>query len=200
MSDQLPEIYLARHGETEWALSGRHTGRTDIPLTERGEANARKLRGRLEGIAFTEVLVSPLQRARRTCELAGFAAVAEPDPDLMEWDYGDYEGLTTAQIRRDRPGWYLFRDSCPGGESLSAVADRADRVIARLRSDGGRILLFGHGHFSRILATRWIGLAPENAGHLMLSTASLSILGYEHTLDDAAIKLWNDDHHLTPGT
>jgi probable phosphoglycerate mutase len=197
VNDPLPEVYLARHGETEWSLSGRHTGRTDIPLTDRGEANARKLRGRLEGIAFSEVLVSPLQRARRTCELAGFAAVAKLDPDLMEWNYGDDEGLTTAQIRRDRPGWSLFRDACPGGESLSAVGDRADRVIARLRADGGRILLFGHGHFSRILATRWIGLAPENASHFLLSTASLSILGYEHTLDDPAIKLWNDDHHLT---
>ena len=198
MNEPLPEIYLARHGETAWSLSGRHTGRTDIPLTERGESNARKLRRRLEGINFTEVLVSPLQRARRTCELAGFAEVAQLIPDLMEWDYGDYEGRLTSDIRRERPGWYLFRDGCPGGESLATVSDRADRVIARLRADGGRILLFGHGHFSRILAARWMGLTPGDASHLMLSTASLSIISYEHTLDDPAILLWNDDHHLIP--
>ena len=149
MNESLPEVYLARHGETAWSLSGRHTGRTDIPLTERGEDNARWLRGRLEGITFTEVLVSPLQRARRTCELAGFAAVAKVTPDLIEWDYGDYEGRLTSDIRRERPGWYLFRDGCPGGESLAEVGARADRVVARLRADGGRILLFGHGHFSR---------------------------------------------------
>jgi probable phosphoglycerate mutase len=199
MSEALPEVYLARHGETEWSLSGRHTGRTDLPLTVRGEDNARKLRGRLEGIEFTEVLVSPLQRARRTCELAGFAAVAQPTRDLMEWDYGDYEGQLTSDIRRERPGWYLFRDGCPGGESLETVGERADRMIARLRSDGGRILLFGHGHFSRILAARWMGMTPGDACHLMLSTASLSTLSYEHTMDDPAILLWNDDHHLKPG-
>jgi broad specificity phosphatase PhoE len=168
MNLPLPEVYLARHGETAWLLAGRHTGRTDLPLTERGEENARKLRGRLQGIEFTEVLVSPLQRARRTCELAGFAHVARLTPDLMEWDYGDYEGRLTADIRRERPGWYLFRDGCPGGESLATVSERADRVIARLRADAGRILLFGHGHFSRILATRWMGLTPSDASHFML--------------------------------
>lgn len=199
MNQPLPEVYLARHGETAWSLSGRHTGRTDLPLTRRGEDNARKLRGRLEGIEFTEVLVSPLQRARRTCELAGFGGVARPTPDLMEWDYGDYEGRLTSDIRLERPGWYLFRDGCPGGESLEMVGARADRMIARLRGDGGHILLFGHGHFSRILAARWIGLSAGDASHLMLSTASLSILSYEHTLDDPAILLWNDDHHLKPG-
>ena len=119
MDESLPEVYLARHGETAWSLSGRHTGRTDIPLTERGECNARRLRARLEGITFTEVLVSPLQRARRTCELAGFAAVAKVTPDLIEWDYGDYDGRLTSDVRRERPGWYLFRDGCPGGESLA---------------------------------------------------------------------------------
>jgi broad specificity phosphatase PhoE len=199
MDESLPEVYLARHGETAWSLSGRHTGRTDIPLTERGERNARRLRGRLEGITFTEVMVSPLQRARQTCELAGFAAVAKVTPDLIEWDYGDYEGRLTADIRRERPGWYLFRDGCPEGESLAAVGARADRVIARLRSDGGRVLLFGHGHFFRVLGARWTGLTTEDARHLVLSTASLSILGYEHTLDDPAILLWNDDHHVNPG-
>ena len=151
MNKSLPDVYLARHGETAWSLSGRHTGRTDIPLTERGECNARRLRGRLEGITFTEVLVSPLQRARRTCELAGFAAVAKVTPDLIEWDYGDYDGRLTSDVRRERPGWYLFRDGCPGGESLAAVGARADRVIARLRADGGRVLLFGHGQFFRVL-------------------------------------------------
>lgn len=198
MNNQLPEVYLARHGETAWSLSGRHTGRTDLPLTERGESNARNLRGRLEGLTFTEVLVSPLQRARRTCELSGFASVAKLVPDLMEWDYGDYEGRLTADIRLERPGWYLFRDGCPGGESLAAVGARADHLIASLRADGGRILLFGHGHFFRILAARWMGLSTENARHFLLSTASLSIVSYEHTLDDPAILLWNDDHHANP--
>jgi probable phosphoglycerate mutase len=195
MNNPLPEVYLARHGETAWSLSGRHTGRTDLPLTERGEENARKLKGRLAGIEFTEVLVSPLQRARRTCELAGYASIAKLIPDLMEWDYGDYEGRLTSDIRLERPGWYLFRDGCPGGESLEVVGARADRVIARLRADAGRILLFGHGHFSRVLAARWISLDVGDASHFMLSTASLSIVSYEHTLDDPAILLWNDDHH-----
>ncbi len=199
MSLSLPDVYLARHGETAWSFSGRHTGRTDIPLTERGEDNARRLRARLEGITFTEVLVSPLQRARRTCELAGFAAVAKVAPELVEWDYGEYEGRLTSEIRRERPGWYLFRDGCPGGESLEEVGARADRLVARLRADAGRILLFGHGHFSRIIGTRWMGLATENARHLLLSTASVSILGYEHTLDDPAIVLWNDNHHVNVG-
>jgi probable phosphoglycerate mutase len=197
MNLELPEVYLARHGQTSWSVSGRHTGRTDIPLTERGEDNARKLRGRLEGITFTEVLVSPLRRARQTCELAGFGTVAQLTPDLMEWDYGDYEGRLTSEIRHDRPGWYLFRDGCPGGESLVTISARADRLIARLHNDAGRILLFGHGHFSRILTTRWIKLPVENARHFMLSTASVSVLGYEHTQSDPAIKLWNDDHHIT---
>ncbi len=199
MNESLPEVYLARHGETAWSLEGRHTGLNDIPLTKRGESNARLLRGRLKGITFTEVLVSPLQRARRTCELAGYAAVAKITPDLVEWDYGDYDGRLTADIRRERPGWYLFRDGCPGGESLSVVGARADRVIARLRADGGRILLFGHGHFFRVLAALWTGLTTEDARHLVLSTASLSILGYEHALNDSAIILWNDDHHVNPG-
>lgn len=200
MNASLPDVYLARHGETAWSLSGRHTGRTDLPLTKQGEINARLLRGRLAGISFTEVLVSPLQRAQRTCELAGFGAVATTVPDLIEWDYGSYEGRTTAEIRRERPRWYLFRDGCPGGESLEAVGVRADRVITRLREVGGRVLVFGHGHFSRVLAVRWTGLTTEDARHLMLSTASLSIVGYEHTLDDPAIVLWNDDHHLNLGT
>ena len=200
MSNALPDVYMARHGETAWSLAGRHTGRTDLPLTERGEENARSLRARLEGIEFTEVLVSPLQRARTTCELAGFGAVAKVTPDLMEWDYGDYEGQRTCDIRRERPDWYLFRDGCPGGESLAVVGARADRLIIRLRADAGRILLFGHGHFSRIIATRWLQLPVGDARHFLLSTASLSIVGYEHTVDDPAIVLWNDCHHANTGT
>ncbi len=138
MSDSLPEVYLARHGETEWTISRKHTGRTDIPLTERGERNARSLGERLAGMSFAKALVSPLQRATRTCELAGLGQQAEVEPDLMEWDYGEYEGLTTAEIRRQRPGWDLFRDGCPGGESVEAVAARADRLIARPAPDRGR--------------------------------------------------------------
>ena len=140
----------------------------------------------------------PAPEARRTCELAGFAAVARVTPDLVEWDYGDYDGRLTSDIRRERPGWYLFRDGCPGGESLAEVGACANRVVARLRADGGRILLFGHGHFSRILAARRMDLPVEDARHLLLSTASLSIVGYEHTLADPAIILWNDDHHVKP--
>ena len=199
MNESLPDVYLARHGETAWSLSGRHTGWTDIPLTERGELNARRLGERLEGITFTEVLVSPLQRALRTCELAGFAAIAKVTPDLMEWNYGDYEGRRTSEIHREQPGWYLFRDGCPGGESVAEVDARADRMVACLRAKGGRLLLFGHGHFSRVLAARWMGMTMEGAGHLVLSTASLSIVGYEHTLNNPAILLWNDDHHVSPG-
>jgi probable phosphoglycerate mutase len=198
MPDSLPEVYLARHGETAWTVSGQHTGRTDLPLTDVGERNAAKLRDRLRGMTFSRIWVSPLGRARRTCELAGFAAGAEVVPELSECDYGAYEGRRTAEIRVERPGWYLFRDGCPGGESIADAGARADRVIARLRAAGGHALLFGHGHFFRILAARWIGLPPEDASHLLLSTASLSSLSYEHTLDDPAIQFWNDDRHVNP--
>jgi broad specificity phosphatase PhoE len=195
MSETLPEIYLARHGETAWTISRQHTGRTDIPLTEQGERNARSLGERLRGIAFATVLTSPLQRARRTCELASFGREAEVDADLVEWDYGEYEGLTTAEIRRQRPDWDLFRDGCPGGESVEAVAARADRAIARIRAITSRTLLFGHSHFFRVLAARWPGLPPADARCFLMSTASLSILGYEHSLDEPVVKLWNDDWH-----
>jgi broad specificity phosphatase PhoE len=193
---ELPEVYLARHGETEWSISGQHTGDTDIPLTGRGERNARRLGERLEGLTFARVLTSPLQRAVRTSELAGFAGRAEPDPDLKEWDYGEYEGRTTAEIRKERPGWFLFRDGCPGGESVEAVGARADRVIARLRAIDGRVLLFGHGHFFRVLASRWLGLPPGDGRLFVLSTAALSILGYEHNRDEPGLRLWNDDRHV----
>src|SRR5262245_8202497 len=197
MSDVLPEIYLARHGETAWTVTGQHTGRTDLPLTERGERNALSLCDRLGGLTVTRVLVSPLSRARRTCELAGFSAGAEVVPDLVEWDYGAYEGRRTAEIREERPGWYLFRDGCPGGESVAAVGSRADRVVARLKRASGKVILFGHGHFFRVLAARWLGLPPQDARHFWLGTAALCKLGYEHSLDEPAILLWNDDRHAT---
>jgi broad specificity phosphatase PhoE len=197
MSESLPEIYLARHGETAWTLSHQHTGRTDIPLTERGERNARSLGQRLRGTTFDKVLTSSLVRATRTAELAGFGSVSLADPNLMEWDYGRYEGKTTAEIRKENSNWSLFRDGCPDGESVATVGARADRVIARLRGLDGRVLLFGHSHFFRVLAARWLGLIPADGRLYYLSTASLSILGYEHSLDDPVIRLWNDDRHVT---
>jgi probable phosphoglycerate mutase len=196
MSVELPIVYLARHGETEWTLSGRHTGLTDIPLTERGERNARRLGERLAGLAFEKVYTSPLQRAARTCELAGFGSVAQSDGDLVEWDYGDYEGLATKEIRAQRPDWQLFRDGCPGGESLDAIGARADRVIARLRVVDGGVLVFSSAHFSRVLAARWLGLEAAGGKYFVLSTAALSALGYEHTREEPVIKLWNDDRHV----
>jgi broad specificity phosphatase PhoE len=198
MSDELPEFYLARHGETDWTISRQHTGRSDIPLTERGERNAQSLGERLNGLTFATVFTSTLERARRTAALAGFGSVAKADPELLEWDYGQYDGLTTAEIRRENPDWTLFRDGCPGGESVAAVGARADRVIARLRGLSGRVLLFGHGHFFRVLAARWLGLPPADGRLVYLSTASLSILGYEHSDDDPVIRLWNDDRHVKP--
>jgi probable phosphoglycerate mutase len=161
MSQTFPRVYLARHGETAWSLSGQHTGLTDLPLTPRGEENARRLGERLRGLTFARVFTSPLQRARRTCELAGFGGAAEPDRDLVEWDYGEYEGKRTGEIREGRPGWQLFRDGCPGGEGLDQVGARADRVIARVRAVSGDVLLFSSGHFLRVLAARWCGLGPE---------------------------------------
>ena len=196
MNSPSQQIYLARHGETAWSLCGQHTGSTDLPLTARGEENARRLGERLQGQQFAKVFTSPLRRARRTCELAGFGAVAAIDPDLVEWNYGEYEGLTTAQILAKRPGWQLFRDGCPGGESPDQAAARADRVVGRLRTLQGDVLLFSSGHFLRMLATRWLGL-PAAAGRcFLLSTASLSILGYEHNASEPAIRLWNDTSHL----
>jgi len=196
MSETLPVVYLARHGETAWTVTGQHTGRTDLPLTERGEQNARTLAERLNGIPFAKVFTSPLRRAMQTCELAGFGPVAEIDRDLVEWDYGEYEGRRTVDILRERPDWQLFRDGCPGGESPSQIAARADRVVKRVRDVGGDVLLFSSGHFLRVLATRWIGLEPINGRSFMLSTASLSTLGYENKLSQAAISLWNDTRHV----
>ncbi len=192
----LPSAYLARHGETKWSLSGQHTGLTDLPLTERGERNARRLGERLAGLTFARVFTSPLERASRTCALAGFGARAEVDRDLVEWNYGEYEGRTSAEIERDRPGWQLFRDGCPGGESPAQVGARADRVVARLRAVEGDVLVFSSGHFLRVLAARWLGLDPAGGRLVLLSTASLSTLGYEHEPSRPVISLWNDTRHV----
>jgi probable phosphoglycerate mutase len=189
-------VHLARHGETAWSLSGQHTGRTDLPLTERGERNARRLGERLRGLRFAGVFTSPLQRAARTCELAGFGDAAETDPDLVEWDYGRYEGRTGAEIRAERPEWLLFRDGCPGGESPAQVGARADRVVARVRALPGDVLIFSSGHFLRTLAARWLGLEPAAGRLFLLGTASLSTLGYDHGASEPAIRLWNDASHV----
>jgi probable phosphoglycerate mutase len=193
---KLPVIYLARHGETAWTLTGQHTGLTDLPLTERGGQNARALGERLMGLNFGKVFTSPLQRAARTCELAGFGTMAEVDRDLLEWDYGQYEGRRTAEIHAERPDWQLFRDGCPGGESPDQVGARADRAISRLRALQGDVLLFSSGHFLRVLAARWLGLEPAAGRFFLLSTASLSALGYEHNLCQPVIRLWDDTRHV----
>ena len=197
MSEVLPVLYLARHGETAWSLSGQHTGLTDLPLTPNGERNARRLADRLKGITFAKVFTSPLQRATRTCELAGFGTLAEADPDLVEWNYGQYEGLRSAEILAKRPDWQLFRDGAPGGESPAQVSERADRVVQRVRGFQGDVLLFSSGHFIRVIADRWLGQDPGYVGrYVLLSTASLSAVGYEHNLSQPVIRFWNDDHHI----
>ena len=199
MNQVLQIVYLARHGETAWTLSGQHTGLTDLPLTEHGQRTARKLGERLKGLTFRKVFTSPLQRARRTCELAGFGAHAEIDPDLVEWDYGEYEGRRGPEIRAERPEWNLFRDGCPGGEMPGQVKIRADRVLNRVRAIDGNVLLFTSGHFMRVLVARWLGLEPTaNSRHFMLSTASLSALGYENDLSRPVIRFWNDTRHVEP--
>ena len=197
MSQGLPIIYLARHGETAWSLTGQHTGLTDLPLTARGERNASSLGRRLAGLKLARVFASPLQRAIWTCELAGFGAGAAVDPDLVEWNYGEYEGRTTTEIMAERPDWQLFRDGCPGGETPEQVCARADRVVARLREVGNNVLVFSSGHFIRVLAARWLGLTAGWAGrYFMLTTASLSAVGYEQNLTRPVIRLWNDDRHV----
>jgi len=198
----LPRIYLIRHGETEWSLSGQFTGRTELPLTQRGEDLARELGGRLAAISFTGVLSSPRQRARRTCELVIPGVTPEIEPDLAEWDYGDYEGKHSAAVHAQHPDWNLFRDGCPRGETPDQVSARADRLIAKVRTFGGNIALFSHGHFGRVLAARWIGLPVSEAQHFLLNTASLSVFDYEHDLADSpAIAVWNASAeflHLEP--
>ncbi len=192
MQSKDPGVYVLRHGETAWSLSGQHTGRTDIPLTERGEAEAEALVPWLRGIDFTHVRASPMRRARRTCELAGLGRSVEVDDDLSEWNYGDYEGLTSAQIHKSRPDWAVYRDGVPGGETPDAISVRADRVIQHLGALKGSVALFTHGQFASALAARWIGLPVISAQHFMLSTASLSILAYNPSHPDTrVIALWN---------
>jgi broad specificity phosphatase PhoE len=183
------EALLIRHGETEWSLSGQHTGSTDIPLTENGRRAAQRLGPYLAEQDFSLILSSPLQRALQTCELAGLGERVQIDPDLREWDYGAYEGLKPAEIHRQAPGWMIFRDGCPGGESPDQVAARADRVIRRVREAGGRVALFAHGHVFRVLAVRWIGLPPGAGCHFLLDTSTLTILSYYR--DIPALKCWN---------
>ena len=196
MSETLPVVYLARHGETAWSLSGQHTGLTDLPLTDRGERNVRRLGERLKGLKFTKVFSSPLQRATRTCELAGFGGQVEIDRDLFEWNYGKYEGRRTQEIHAERPDWQLFRDGCPGGESPQEVGARADRVVKRTREIQGNVLIFSSGHILRVLGARWLGMEPAGGKYLLLSTASLSALSYEHNLSQPVIQLWNDTNHV----
>jgi broad specificity phosphatase PhoE len=195
MSDALTVVYLARHGETAWTISRQHTGRTDLPLTAQGEAEAVRLGERLEGLRFAAVLTSPLQRAVRTCELAGFGSAAEVERDLLEWNYGTYEGRTSAEIHAERPDWQLFRDGCPGGESPDQVGARADRVARRVRAIGGDALLFSSGHFLRVFAARWLGLEPGAGRYFLLGTASLSAVGYEHDRSEPVIRLWDEMPH-----
>lgn len=198
MMEQFPVIYLAAHGETAWVLTGQYNGMTDLPLTEQGEGEGRALKRRLHGLTFSKVLTSPLQRAFRTSELAGFGAIAEIDSDLREWDYGSYEGRTDAEIRAEQTDWYLFRHGCPRGESPEQVAARADRLISRLRLTDGDVLLFSSVHFIRALALRWIGLSlSTNARRFVLNIASLSVLGYENSLSRPVIRLWNDTRHMS---
>jgi broad specificity phosphatase PhoE len=188
----LLSLYLVRHGQTEWSLSGQHTGSTDMPLTAQGEAEARALIPWLKHVRFGLVLTSPRQRARRTCELVGLNREAEIEPDLAEWDYGDYEGKLSSDIRQGRPGWNVFRDGCPHGETPTEVSDRADRLIARLCTMNGNVALFSHGEFGPALAARWIGLSVAEGQHLLIGTASLSILGYNPAHSEVRVlALWN---------
>ncbi len=195
MNDALPMIYLVRHGETAWTISGQHTGRTDIPLTAQGEEDAQKLDGLLRGLSFANVFTSPLQRARRTGELAGLGMSQEVDADLMEWDYGAYEGRRTMDILAERPDWHLFEDGCPDGETLVAVSTRADRVIARIRSLESDVLIFAHRDILRVVCARWIALPAIEGRRLHLATASVSTLGYDHSLDEPVIRTLNIVRH-----
>lgn len=191
MRGTYPEIVLVRHGETAWSRSGQHTGRSDIPLTPAGEAAARQLAPRFQGRAFAGIWCSPSQRARITCSLAGYGDKAAVKLDLAEWDYGAYEGRRTKEILAERPGWQLFRDGCPGGEAAADVADRADRIIAAIREIDDDLIIFSSSHFLRVLAARWIGLPPEGGSLLILGTASVSSLGYEHDRTEPVLRAWN---------
>jgi broad specificity phosphatase PhoE len=189
VAEHRPEVVLVRHGETEWSRTGKHTGRTDIPLTENGRRDAEVLRASLTARRFARVLTSPLSRAAETCRLAGLGGSAENREELLEWDYGDYEGLTTPEIREQRPDWSLWRDGCPGGEAPEDVGARVDRVIGEVQELDGDAALFAHGHVLRVLAARWIELGPEWGARLVLATATLSVLGWER--ETAALRLWN---------
>jgi len=192
MEAALPRLYLARHGDTDWTESRQHTGRTDLPLNAHGEKRARELGERLRQFQFDRIFTSPLQRAWRTCELAGFGAIAEVDDDLMEWDYGQMEGMRTSEILIDRPGWELFRDGCPGGEMPQDVANRADRFIAKVQSLSGNVLAFSSGHIIRMIAARWFGLPPAAGRPFFCRPASVGVLGYEHDRrEEPVIQLWN---------
>jgi broad specificity phosphatase PhoE len=197
VSEKLPSIYLARHGQTAWSLTGRHTGLTDLPLTERGEQEARDLGKRLAAFTFAKVFTSPLQRAARTSDIAGFGTVAETDADLVEWNYGKYDGRRTAEIQAEAPDWNLFRDGCPGGESPSQIGARANRVLNRVRAVKGDVLIISSGHFLRVLAARFLGLEPAGGRFFTLSTASVSILGFENSISQPVIWLWNDTSHVS---
>jgi probable phosphoglycerate mutase len=197
VSEKLPSIYLARHGQTAWSLTGQHTGLTDLPLTERGEQEARDLGKRLAPCTFAKVFTSPLQRAARTCEIVGFGAVAQTDADLVEWNYGKYEGRRTAEIHAEAPNWNLFRDGCPGGESPAEIGVRADRVLNRVRAVKGDALIFSSGHFLRVLTARFLGLEPAGGRFFTLSTASVSVLGFENSISQPVIWLWNDTSHVS---
>jgi len=196
MIESLPVICLARHGQTAWSRTGQHTGLTDLPLTAPGEQEARQLGKRLSAHTFAKVFTSPLQRAARTCDIAGFGVVAETDPDLVEWNYGKYEGRRTAEIHAEAPNWQLFRDGCPGGEMPAQVGARADRVLSRARAVNGDVLIFSSGHFLRVLAARFLGLDAAGGKLFILNTASVSLLGFENNLSQPVIRLWNDTSHL----
>ena len=192
MSSALPRLYLARHGDTAWTDSHQHTGRTDLPLNDRGEEHARQLGERLRGFTFTRVFTSPLQRAAKTCALAGFGAGAVVDPDLVEWDYGRFEGKLTSDILKERPGWELYRDGCPDGESPEDVAARADHFIARVRGIDGDVLAFSSGHIIRMIAARWLGVPPAAGRFFFCRPASVGVLGFEHhSREEPIIGLWN---------
>jgi broad specificity phosphatase PhoE len=195
MKSALPLVCLARHGQTAWTISHQHTGVTDLPLTATGEAEAVHLGARLAGRSFAAVFTSPLRRAVRTCELAGYGPFAAVEPDLIEWNYGAYEGRTTSDIDAERDGWNLFRDGCPGGEMPEAVGARADRVIRRVRAMDGDVLIFSSAHFLRVFAARWLGLEPRAGKYFVLGTASLSEMGFEHDRSEPVIRLWDETHH-----
>jgi broad specificity phosphatase PhoE len=198
-SKMLPCVYLVRHGETAWSLTGQHTGRTDVPLTTRGEHDARGLATALEGVQFHRVMTSPLQRASSTCELAQCGRTATTNLNLAEWDYGDYEGLTPSQIQAFRPGWNVLDDGCPGGETPAQVELRADSIIAHVRALDGAVGLFTHGHIGRVIAARWIGLPGSGAKHFLLGTASFGILSFAHSKPaEPAIQSWNIGHPVGP--